>query len=195
VTMPKRWPASQSGLGKNAAGDVADLEKEAKATGDSAAIADVNTVKQKLGNYTQFVSAKKMDNAKAMAKTVTDRFNKAVDSVPKTKDAAAKDTGKAAYSVKGALPAAHEMQGADATVTKARTIHTAMKNGKDPHQACKNAGVAERPTIIERTKGKHWVYEFRLSHGGTQYRLNAEARSADEGKNIEVESKYLGRGH
>ncbi len=196
MTIPKKWPTGKDELPKTAAKDLGDLEKEAKSTGDAELTKAVLAAKQKYGNYEQFITGKKVDKAKDMAKTVTDLFNKAVEAVTKAQEKAASASGgKPVYTVKGGVPSPTGMEGADATLTKAKLIIASMKSGKDPHEACKTAGIAERPTIIVRKKDEHWVYEFRLSHGGTQYRLNAEAKSSDGGKNIEVEFKYLGRGH
>jgi hypothetical protein len=188
-------PANYNDVEKN----VNDLNTAAGKTTDSGAKDAAKKVVAKFTSYKQTwekgknaESKKKAD--KDVGPTLMSLYNSAVEAVNKAAEEAASG-GKPKYTVKGSLPKATSMEGADAAVTKATAVYNAMKSGKNPHEAASAAGISERPSIIENTKGKKWTYEFRLSHGGTQYRLNAVAESSDGGKNIAVEFKYLGRGH
>ncbi|MEP7303160.1 MAG: hypothetical protein ABI699_16725 [Caldimonas sp.] len=98
------------------------------------------------------------------------------------------------YAVVGDLPAT-DIPTTDSAYRKAQGVFNAMSSGDDPNTAAQKAGVSEAPSKIEIDKDRRWAYEFRLSHGQTQYRLNAIATSADKGRNIEVSFAYLGRGH
>ena len=98
------------------------------------------------------------------------------------------------YTVTGSLPDT-VIPTTDAAYRKAQGVFDAMSSGDDPNTAAEKAGISEMPSKIETDKGKRWAYEFRLSHGTTQYRLNAVATSTDKGKNIDVRFAYLGRGH
>lgn len=137
-------------------------------------------------------SVKRTDNSvKVLLKEIAD-FVKSAQAVKKNPPSDDDDNYGKKYKVKGSLPAPEgNLTPKDSSYKKAQAIFNAIKQGKNPHVAAQIAGIGERPSIIKQS-GKD-VYEFRLSHGGTQHRLNAIA--TESGDTITVEFKYLGPGH
>jgi hypothetical protein len=137
-------------------------------------------------------TVKRTDNSvKVLLKDIGE-FVKKAERVKKTPPVDDDDNYGKTYKVKGSLPAPEgNLTPKDSSYKKAQAIFNAIKQGKNPHTAAQIAGIGERPSIIKQ--GGKDVYEFRLSHGGTQHRLNAIATTS--GDVVTVEFKYLGPGH
>lgn len=161
MPLPKKWSTNMVDLDEFKANkDITTLDKEAKATKDKDAIAAVNVLKTKFGNWKVFMNPKnpKPVQAKSMVKVVIGLFNDAIDEI----NAAGDDTDDGSdggWTLTGKLTVPDDItESAKGVWTK---FANAVKGGKHPKNAAKAAGDTNYKALGGAKKLK--LHEIRLS--------------------------------